>query len=253
MTASPIPPARTSHSRGLITLIVDTSDSIAQIGALARLNQALRDWGDEMRKDDHLRRVGQVAVVTFGHDGVRTVDGTGATMAEPVDPFVDVDRFRPGDLGASGYSPMLEAIERGIDIIYDGVRRLDRQNLLLAWRPVLCLISDGAPTDFSGRPTDRLPEVARRIRDEEAARNLVFFAIGVPGADDAALRTLAGTDGYYSLAQVNFMQALRLVSASANRVKTMAGRDSAAEIKQEFRQDVKDDAEAFDWLTGKER
>src|SRR4051794_4758721 len=233
MTSPQIPRVRAAHNRGLITLVVDTSASIAQIGALDGLNRSLRQWGDEMRRDDTLVRIGQIALVTFGHGGVRTVDGSGATTAEPADPFVDVSRFNPGDLRADGYSPMLEGIERGIDIIYDGVRAMDRQNLLLAWRPVLCLISDGAPTDFHGRPTGRLPEVAERIRAEERAHNLVFLAIGVPGADDEALRTLAGHDGYYSLAQVNFMQALRLVSASADRVRSMAGAGSAADIKRE--------------------
>jgi uncharacterized protein YegL len=231
-------------------MVVDTSASIARIGALAGLNHSLRAWGDEMRRDAHLQRTGQVALVTFGHQGVQVVDGSGAGTEEPAEPFVDVSRFHPRDLQAGGFSPMLEGIERGIDIIYDGVRALDRQNLLLAWRPVLCVISDGAPTDYQGRPTGRLAEVSQRIRTEEAARNLVFFAIGVPGADDHALRTLAGADGYYPLAQVNFMQALGLVSASTDRVKTMAGTGSAAQIKSEVRQDVEEDAQSRAWLFG---
>lgn len=250
MTDPQIPRARASHSRGLITLVVDTSDSIAQIGALDGLNQSLRKWGDDMREDANLRRIGQIAMVTFGYGGVRTIDGSGTTAAAPADPFVDVARFNPRDLAAGGYSPMLEGIERGIEIIYDGVRALDRQNLLLAWRPTLCLISDGAPTDFHGRSTSRLAEVTQRIRAEEAAHNLVFFAIGVPGADEQALRTLAGPDGYYPLAQVNFMQALQLVSASSDRVRTMAGGSSAGEIKRELRQDVEEDEQSRHWLLG---
>ncbi|RZT17505.1 uncharacterized protein YegL [Kribbella sp. VKM Ac-2569] len=247
MSDSQIPAARASHSRALITLVVDTSDSIRQIGALDRLNQSLRRWGDDMRKDANLRRISQIAIVTFGFEGVRTIDASGATTGAPADPFVDLDRFSPRDLSAGHFSPMLEGIERGMEIIRDGADALERQNLLLAWRPILCLVSDGAPTDFEGRPTRRLGEVAQRIRAEEAAHNLVFFAIGVPGADDRALRTLAGANGYYPLAEVNFMHALELVSAS-NRINAAAGIGSAAEIKNELRQEV--DEQYASWLGG---
>ncbi|MFI5906475.1 VWA domain-containing protein [Dactylosporangium sp. NPDC051541] len=251
MTAPWTPPApRSAHNRALITLVIDTSASIGEIGALDGLNQSLRAWGNDMRADANLQRTAQIALVTFGHGGVRTVDASGATTAEPPDPFVDVARFNPAALQSGGYSPMLEGIERGIEIVYAGAESLDRQNLLLAWRPILCLISDGAPTDFQGRPTGRLAEVTRRIRQEEAGHNLIFLAIGVPGADDEALRTLAGPDGYYPLAQVNFMQALTLVSNSSPRLKAMAGTGSAEEIKREFRRDVEADDESRSWLMG---
>src|SRR5947207_15787951 len=112
MTYPRIPRVRASHSRALITLVVDTSESIAQIGALGGLNHALREWGGLLRADTNLARIGQIAMVTFGYGGVRTVDGSGGTTAEPADPFVDVTRFNPADLRADGYSPMLEGIER---------------------------------------------------------------------------------------------------------------------------------------------
>ncbi|WP_328322877.1 VWA domain-containing protein [Kribbella sp. NBC_00382] len=235
----------------MITLVVDTSDSIAQIGALDGLNSSLRDWGDEMRKDANLQRIGQVAVVTFGPD-VRTIDGSGASLSTPADPFVDVARFNPRELSTGGFSPMLEGIERGIDVIRDGARALDRQNLLLAWRPTLCLISDGAPTRIDGSPTNRLREVTQRLRAEEDAHNLVFFAIGVPGADDQALRTLAGPDGYYRLAEVNFMHALKLLSASVVPNRSTSG-NSAEEIKRDARQDVEQNPGYRDWLVGAEK
>lgn len=244
MTASVIPRPRPAKSRLLIALVLDASGSMARSGAIHALNDALVGWADELRKDPEIRRIGRVAIVSFGHGGVRTM-GSGHA-----DPFVDVADFRPPRLNAelTDYSPMFEGVETGISLIRAERAALRRNGLALAFRPLLCLVTDGAPTDLNGGPTHRLPEVRERLRTEERDHNLVFSAIGVDGADHGTLRSLAEVGGYYKLARADFIQALTLITASADHVTTIGSDASAVDIHRTFRESVVRNAEMRDWL-----
>jgi uncharacterized protein YegL len=148
-------------------LLLDTSYSMhgARIDAL---NDGLRAFQVDVRDDPLAQRRVEVAVITFG--------GSVQTAQE----FVTADGFVAPALTASGDTPMGAAINRALDLVRARKEEY-RANGIAYYRPWLFMITDGAPTDeWQG--------AAQRIRAEEAASGLAFFAVGVA---DANMHTLA--------------------------------------------------------------
>src|SRR5437763_11712486 len=110
---TPWPPVQQAHSRLLIALVVDTSASMSRDGAIDTLNRALRDWREDLHADSHLRRIGEIALITFGGT-VAVVDPSGRGRDPVSEPFVPVSDFNPPLLRAAGYTPMVAGIKRAL-------------------------------------------------------------------------------------------------------------------------------------------
>jgi uncharacterized protein YegL len=140
---------------------------------------ALREGLDAFRYDLLLdpvavRRV-EVAVVTF--------DSTVQLMQD----FVAPDAFVPPVLVAKGLTHMGAAIHAALDLIEDR-KATYRTHDIAYYRPWIFLITDGAP---QGEPAQIVREASRRIRQEEEERRVVFFTVGVEGADLRRLRQIS--------------------------------------------------------------
>jgi uncharacterized protein YegL len=72
-------------------------------------------------------------------------------------------------------TPMGEAIEYALDLL-EKRKATYRENGIQYYRPWIFMITDGAPTDSWGK-------AARRLREAELDNKLLFFAVGVEGAD----------------------------------------------------------------------
>ena len=155
-------------------LLLDTSGSMKG-ERLAALNEGLRVFRDEVGKDALASRRVEVAVVTFGGE-VRTAQD-----------FVTVDDFRPPPLEPGGLTPMGGAIQHALDLL-DVRKGQYKTNGVAYYRPWVFLITDGAP---EGEPDDAIRQAARRVREEEAANRVAFFAVGVEGADMALLAEIS--------------------------------------------------------------
>jgi uncharacterized protein YegL len=155
-------------------LLLDTSSSMKgeRIAALA---DGLRRFRDEVGADALAKRRVEVAVVTFG-GGVRVVQD-----------FVTVEDFQPPALQAGGLTPMGTAIRQALDLL-DVRKGQYKTGGIAYYRPWVFLITDGAP---EGEPAGAIDEAARRIQEEEAARRVAFFAVGVEGANMSLLATLS--------------------------------------------------------------
>jgi uncharacterized protein YegL len=155
-------------------LLVDTSGSMKgeRIGAL---NDGLRAFRDDLAKDALARRRVEVAVIAFGGD-VRVVQD-----------FVTAEDFEPPALQPGGLTPLGAALHRAIDLL-DVRKGQYKVNGVAYYRPWVFLITDGAP---EGEPEEVVRQAAERVRAEEAARRLAFFAVGVEGADMAKLAELS--------------------------------------------------------------
>lgn len=225
LDALPVQPAK---SRLLITLVVDTSWSMQDKDRIGELNRALGSWRSELMKDDHLRRHGEIALVTFGKDHVVAVDPTGRTRGPAQQPYVPVSEFSPPPLEAGGVTPMVEALQYAFDLLASRRQHLRGSGISLVNRPLVYLITDGVPTDAQGHRSDQWRDFAPVIRQQENGKHLLFFAFGVDGAEPDVLRCLAPSSWRF-LADLNFAEVLTFVSASIESAAAESARSEPAQ------------------------
>ncbi|TCO48018.1 vWA domain-containing protein [Actinocrispum wychmicini] len=223
--ALPIQPAK---SRLLITLVVDTSSSMLEDDRIGELNQALSEWRAELMKDDHLRRHGEIALVTFGNGHVQAVDPSGRTT-QATTPYVPIAEFSPPALQAGGVTPMVEGLQYALDLLAARRQFLRKDGIGLVNRPLVYLITDGVPTDSQGHRSDRWRAFAPALRQQENGKHLLFFAFGVKGAEAEVLSGLA-PQSWRLLADFNFAEVLTFVSASIETAAAASARSEPAEV-----------------------
>lgn len=158
------------ENRCPVILLVDTSRSMT--GApLQELQRGLEVFKAEVQKDAQASLSVEVAIITFGRS---------VSLAQD---FTTVDDFTPPLLQADGLTPMAEAIEKALDLL-DQRKTTYRENGVQYYRPWIFLITDGAPTD-------QWQQAAERLHQGEHDSKLLFFAVGVEGADFETLKQIA--------------------------------------------------------------
>ena len=152
-------------------LLLDTSGSMYQNDAIGELNAGLQQYKEELASDPLAAKRVEVAVVTFGGQ-VRTVTD-----------FVTANGFEPPRLEADGPTPMGAAILHGIELLRSR-KATYRANGILHYRPWLFLITDG-------EPTDDWTAAAAALREGDASKSFLFFAVGVAGANMGVLSQIS--------------------------------------------------------------
>jgi uncharacterized protein YegL len=167
-----------------VMLALDTSGSM-QGTPIRELNEGLRAFKEAVQADRLASLRVEVAIVPFG-GLVRPVDVRADTRT-PFDasqPFVTVDNFDPPILTAAGDTPMGSAVRQGLQLLRDR-KEIYKQNGIDYFRPWMFLITDG-------KPTDEWQSAALQLREEEARKGVIFFAVGVEGADMPTLAQFSG-------------------------------------------------------------
>ncbi|MFN7928917.1 MAG: VWA domain-containing protein [Blastocatellia bacterium] len=142
-------------------LLLDTSGSMS--GAkISELNAGLQTFAEELRSDAMAAKRVEIAIITFG-------------PVQTVQYFITPDAFQAPHLVASGDTPMGAAIESAVSLVAER-KAAYKANGVGYYRPWLFLITDGAPTDNVSAAT-------AAIREGEASKSLMFYAVGVDGAD----------------------------------------------------------------------
>ena len=154
-------------------LLLDTSGSMKG-ERLAALTRGLFTFRAALAADPIAARRIEVAVVTFG------------SRVDVVQPFIAPDRFVPPALTGSGQTHMAEGIERALTLIASRKGFYKRQGLFY-YRPWVFMITDGQP---EGESETAVAHAAARLRRYEAEKRVAFFAVGVGGADMAALQKM---------------------------------------------------------------
>ena len=150
-------------------LLLDKSTSMSG-SKIKELNSGLQIFADELRSDTMAAKRVEVAIVTFG-------------PVQIVQHFVTADAFPAPNLVAAGDTPMGSAIQNAVALLAER-KSTYRQNGIGYYRPWLFLITDGAPTDDVAGAT-------AAIREGEESKALMFYAVGVEGADMARLETIS--------------------------------------------------------------
>jgi uncharacterized protein YegL len=191
-------------------LLLDTSGSMNG-PALDALNRGLQSFKQDIGKDALASRRVEVAVVTFNN------------AVEVAQDFVTADQFVPPQLTARGMTHMGAAIHKALDMI--AARKSQyRANGVAYYRPWVFLITDGAP---QGEADDVVETAARRIKADEDAKRVAFFAVGVENADMARLAQIA-VRVPVKLIGLNFVEMFVWLSASMQKISQSQVDDQVA-------------------------
>lgn len=180
-------------------LLLDTSSSMS--GApIKALNEGLRTFEEELHYDRLAAMRMEVAVISFGSKVMDVID------------FVDGVRFTAPALTASGGTSMGQALHHALDRLRARKDEYTAHHIPYN-RPMIILITDGSPTD------DWKPAAAR-LKAEYERKGVMFYAVGVEGADFATLARIAPDPEYppVPLKGLEFAQFFVWLSASITAV-----------------------------------
>jgi uncharacterized protein YegL len=187
------------ENRCPVILLLDTSGSM--LGQpIEELNRGLAAFRQDVIKDAQASLCVEVAIVTFGP--VRLVQD-----------FVTIDEFTPPELEASGTTPMGSAIEFALNLL-EKRKQTYKDHGVLYYRPWVFLITDGAPTDY-------WQNAAQRVKEAEEQRRVLFFGVGVKGAEMKLLKQITPPERPpVMLNGLDFRELFVWLSTSMKRVST---------------------------------
>jgi uncharacterized protein YegL len=187
------------ENRCPVILLLDTSGSMSG-QPIQDLNRGLAAFKEDVMKDAQASLSVEVAIVTFG-------------PVKLTQDFVTIDQFTAPKLETNGVTPMGEAIEYALDLL-EQRKQTYKDNGVLYYRPWVILITDGAPTDY-------WEGAAQRVREAEEQRRMLFFTVGVQGADMNKLRQIAPPERPpVTLNGLDFCSLFRWLSTSMKRVSS---------------------------------
>ncbi|MDR3083894.1 MAG: hypothetical protein LBV60_23755, partial [Streptomyces sp.] len=178
-----------------LLLCLDTSSSLGQSGAITALNEALEAWTQSLEDDLDLRGNVDVALITFGGpDGIAVWQGDtplGPTAPQwPHTPFVPAHEFFPPQLTADGVTLLDQALRLSMDVVADYKAGLRAEGLTY-YRPQICLVTDGYPSDEQGHFSYAYRALLPELRAAEEERRFRLFAVGVGEQQSGAESVLA--------------------------------------------------------------
>lgn len=153
-------------------LLLDTSGSM-EGAALNSLNEGLRAFQQDLKEDGLASRRVEIAIVTFGQGGFRKMQD-----------FTSAGQFVAPILQAGGSTPMGEAIMLALDMV-EARKKSYKDAGISYYQPWVFMITDGAPNDSSP-----WREAAKRVQAQMNDKALLFFGVGVEGADMQVLSNI---------------------------------------------------------------
>lgn len=166
--------AMNPEQRCACVLLLDTSKSMDG-EKIAALNAGLHTFQDELSKDHLAALRVEVAVVTFD------------SSVKVLQDFVAAGELRPPKLSADGTTHMGTGIQQALDLI-DGRKATYKANGVQYYRPWIVMLTDGEPY---GEADVIVDQAIKRLRDAEQNKRVVFFAVGVDGANMDRLKLIA--------------------------------------------------------------
>ncbi len=189
-------PASVNDQHLPCVLLLDTSYSMKNENAIGKLNEALIKFKEQCVADEALRRGLDIAVVGFNSD---------VTIYQE---FTPVTNMVTPTLEANGQTSMGLALTTAIDLI-NKRKALYKSIGIMAYRPWIFMITDGAPND------EYLP-VFERAKALQNENKVEIWAVGVPGYDKDLLLSL--THRVIGLSpKLHFAELLEWLSSSLSK------------------------------------
>lgn len=204
--------AENADPRCPVVLVLDSSGSMAEVlpgeteSALSALNSGLDTLVSQLNKDPLARRRVELSVVSYGSE------------VTPATPFSTVDKIILPTLVASGTTATGRAIEVALDAL-DARKKEYKAAGIEYYRPWVLILTDGLPTDD-------ITNAVKRVKEAEAAKKLVFFSIGVGGADMNNLKSFSEAREPLKIQGVKFDELFVWLSASQSAVSASTPGDS---------------------------
>jgi uncharacterized protein YegL len=183
------------ENRCAVVLVLDTSGSMAG-QKIQQLNAGLQTFRDELFSDSLASKRVEVAIVTFGPVNVEC-------------DFTGIQSFIAPHLSTTGDTPMGAAVEKACQMVRER-KDIYNANGIKYYRPWIFLITDGLPTDS-------IVTASQLVREGEASKSFMMFAVGVEGADFNALKTLCVREPL-KLKGLQFKELFQWLSASLSSV-----------------------------------
>ena len=200
-----------TEERVPLVLALDCSGSMD--GApIAALNEGLKALEQDLKSDPIAAKRVRILVITFGAASHHEVE---------VGQWQDVMDFSAPTLEANGTTPTGAAVGVALDEIEREKAAL-REAGIAYKRPLLYLMSDGAPTDD-------WKAMAKRARQAEAEHKLSIFPIGVGNEVDTGVLGRFGARGAIQLEGLKFKELFMWLSASVKTV-SQTTRGQAAQL-----------------------
>lgn len=187
--------AENPDPRCACVLLLDTSGSMSG-AAIEALNQGLKAFQDDIQQDTLAKRRVEIAIVTFGGS------------VQKIHDFMSAGSFVAPTLSAGGGTPMGEAIAMGVQLVKKRKAEYKSSGVLF-YQPWVFMITDG-------EPTDEWQSAAQMVQAEVSAKALVFFAVGVEGANMQVLSSI--TTRAMKLDGLKFKELFIWLSQSQKRV-----------------------------------
>ncbi|MGK7882918.1 MAG: VWA domain-containing protein [Crocosphaera sp.] len=186
------------ENRCPVILLLDTSASMSG-KPIQELNRGLSCFKEDVLRDDQACLSVEVAIITFGE------------TVNLVQDFVTIDEFSPPLLNTGGRTPMGQGIEYGLDLL-EKRKLVYKEGNIQYYRPWVFLITDG-------QPTDQWLNAAQRVKEAEEQNRLLFFTVGVEGANFQRLAQIAPKDRLpVKLNGLDFRSLFLWLSSSMKRI-----------------------------------
>ncbi len=199
-------------------LLLDTSGSMDGT-RIDELNAGLWTFKQQLMQDPVARKRVYVALVTF-NNRVEVIEQFSPRLGMAVQ-FIPIAEFEPPMLKAAGQTFMAKGIKTALDLLQSHKRSLREQEWDY-YRPCVFMITDGFP---EGEENSLVTEAGARVRAEEAAKRVLFYAVGVGGADLAQVRPLCAREPV-DLKGRDFGEAIAFLSRS---ISTLSQQRAGAE------------------------
>jgi uncharacterized protein YegL len=143
-------------------VLLDTSSSMEQSGAIHKLNEALRYFVSHWKSGSYeQRKCIDIVLVSFGPD------------VKIIQPFTPAEYLEVPTLSGAGMTPMGEAILIAMDMAEERKKKYKESNVPYH-RPWIFCITDGAPNDD-------YVSAAARLKEWEAGEHGIAYCAGTKG------------------------------------------------------------------------